>query len=201
VALVTSALSAEGGSCSVMFAFSSAATDTVSVSASLDDTSMVDMAAVLASLLTDVTLGSSAQRGALDEALRAAAADYDDAQAEKAAEQRAATLRKQLEEAEAAAEAARARRRSMPAHAEEAAAELVHAALAQPLQQLERAAAAAEGDGGEEEDEDEEEDEEAEEAVEAEEAEETTQSKKRKSRKARKAAAKVAAAKEARMEA
>jgi hypothetical protein len=75
--LCTSALNSEGGSFSLQLSFSSAVCDVTTVSASLDDTAVDDAAAVLASLLSEVSIGDKAERQALQSALEAAAADNE----------------------------------------------------------------------------------------------------------------------------
>jgi len=119
LALVTNALKAQGSTFSLQLSFGSAAADLVCVNASLDDTSVDDCAAVLTSLLIDVTIGDKSERLALEQALDDAAEDYEAAAAEAAAKQRADQLRKELEAVEAQAEAARLRRRSFLEEQEE----------------------------------------------------------------------------------
>jgi hypothetical protein len=110
--LVTNALKAQGSTFSLQMSFGSAAADLVCINASLDDTSVDDCAEVLASLLTDVTIGDKSEREQLEQALEDAAEDYEAAAAEAAAKRRVEQLRKELETVEAQAEAARMRRRS-----------------------------------------------------------------------------------------
>jgi hypothetical protein len=90
--LVTNALKAQGSTFSLQLSFGSAAADLVCVNASLDDTSVDDCAEVLASLLTDVTVGDKSEREQLEQALEDAAEDYEAAAAEAAAKRRVEQL-------------------------------------------------------------------------------------------------------------
>ena len=113
--LCTSALNSEGGNFSLQISFISAVCDVTTVSASLDDMAVDDVAAVLATMLSNFSIGAKAGRQALQSALEAAAADHEAAAEERAAQKRLAQLRKDLEAAEKAAADARAEaRRSLP---------------------------------------------------------------------------------------
>jgi hypothetical protein len=112
LALVTSALKAQGSTFELHIRFSSAATDVACLNASLGGTSTGDGAALITRLLSEAPLATNAGCHALERALQQAADDYEAAELELAATRRADALRRELEAAVAAVETARQRRKS-----------------------------------------------------------------------------------------